>query len=90
VTAWVGTTGAIGVGILEVPFTLPAADAKHRRGSRRSRTLLPALLAVAPVMWASRSATVPRTDAESGPTAMGNLCSVAPAAGRVTVGQALQ
>jgi hypothetical protein len=38
---------------------------------------LPALLAVAPVMWASQDARVQRTDAESGPSALGSLCSVA-------------
>jgi hypothetical protein len=41
------------------------------------RALLPALLAVAPVMWASQDAKLPRTDAESGPMALGSLCSVA-------------
>jgi hypothetical protein len=41
------------------------------------RALLPALLAVAPVMWASEDAKLPRTDAESGPMALGNLRSVA-------------
>src|SRR5260370_15629221 len=41
------------------------------------RTLLPALLAVAPVMWAVQDAKLPRTDAESGPMALGSLCSVA-------------
>jgi hypothetical protein len=67
----------VGVGVLNVPFTLPAAAAKRRRGSRRSTCLLSALLAVAPVMWASQDAKLPRTDAESGPMALGSLCSVA-------------
>src|SRR5260370_39945461 len=39
--------------------------------------LLPALLAVAPVIWASQDAKPPRTDTESGPMALGSPCSVA-------------
>jgi hypothetical protein len=41
------------------------------------RALLPALLAVAPVMWASQDATVPLTDAEAGPIALGSPLLVA-------------
>jgi hypothetical protein len=72
-----GQEAVIGVGVLNVPFTLPAAAAKSRRGLDAPRALLPALLAVAPVMWASQDAKLPRTDAESGPMALGSLCSVA-------------
>ena len=76
-----GVLGQIGVGVLNVPFTLPAASAKRRRGLDAPRALLPALLAVAPVMWASQDATVPRTDAEAGPISLGSLCWSQPAAG---------
>jgi hypothetical protein len=31
-----GPVEVVGVGVLDVPFTLPAASAKRRRGSRRS------------------------------------------------------
>jgi hypothetical protein len=71
-------SGAIGVGVLDVPFTLPAASAKTSAGVSPLHVLLPpALLAVAPVMWASQDATVLRTDAEPGPIALGKLCSLA-------------
>src|SRR5260370_24955472 len=46
-------------------------------GLDAAHALLPALLAVAPVMWASQDAKLPRTHAESGPMALGSLCSVA-------------
>src|SRR5258708_29936890 len=46
-------------------------------GLKAPRALLPALLAVAPVMWASQDAKLRRTDAKSGPMALGSLCSVA-------------
>jgi hypothetical protein len=55
----------------------PRRPPERRRGSRRSTCLPPALLAVAPVMWASQDATVLRMDAESGPIALGSLCLVA-------------
>ncbi len=79
----------IGVGILDVPFTPPAASAKTAAGVSPLRVHLPpALLAVAPVLRASQDATVLRADAESGPIALGTL-------GRnrlpgVALGQALQ
>jgi hypothetical protein len=68
----------VGVSVLNVPFTTPAASAKTAAGVSPLHVLLrPALLAVAPVMWASHGGTVPRTHAESGPIALGSLCSVA-------------
>jgi hypothetical protein len=56
----------------------PRSTVHASRGVRQTSAglgaarLLPALLAVAPVMWATQNATVPRTDAESGPIALGS------------------
>jgi hypothetical protein len=67
----------VGVDVLDVPFTLPAASAKTSAGfSRATCFCVRPLLAVAPVMWASQCGMVLRTDAKSGPTALGSLCSV--------------
>jgi len=68
----------LGVGVLAVPFTLPAASAKVSAGVSPLHVLLPpALLAVAPVMWASQGQSVLPRGAKAGPNALGSFCSLA-------------
>jgi hypothetical protein len=72
-----------GAGVLDVPLTLPAGSAKTSAGGLAAPGALPpALPAVAPVMQASRNATVLRTDAQSGPIASGSLSPAPTGCGR--------
>jgi hypothetical protein len=54
------------------------------------RALLPARLAVAPVMWASQDAKLPRTDAGSGSNGLGQPLLSRNRLPGVALGQALQ